>query len=135
MSDTAPFSPFSPAPPPKPMFEGETAKPAKKTGRKKPPKVAKPARKPRKAKDRHNLAEQVKVLGADSLLPPEKVPTRKRAAKQPRAAKFTLFEALQVTRGLADEDCGLFSKLLNQLEAASKPARVRIVAALGKVFS
>ncbi len=118
-----PFSPFSPSPPPTPMFEGEVGgkNPAKRRGKKA---AAKPARKPRAPK----AASPVPTNAAG-------VPTRKRAAKQPRAAKYTLFEALQVTRELKDEDCGLFSDLVHRLEVASKPARVRIVAALGKVFA
>ncbi len=120
----APFSPFTPGPPPAPMFEGEVLE--KKPRKKRAVKAAKPARKARTPKV---------VADPEARAAASGVPTRKRAVKQPRAPKFTLFEALQVTRGLQDEDCGLFSDLVHRIEAASKPARVRIVAALAKVFT
>lgn len=134
MNDTPAFSPFATQPPPNALGTGALfEQEAPKTRKSRKPKTAKSAKATRKPK--HDIAKQVKALGADSLLPPDKVPTRKRAVKQPRAPKFTLFEALQVTRGLADEDCGLFSDLVHRIETAPKSARARIVAALAKVFA
>ncbi len=129
MSDTAPFSPFSPTPPPLPA-----AKPLAIPGAKRrKAKTAKPARKPRKAKDKHNLAEQVRVLGADSLLPPEKAPARRKARK-PRPTMIPI-GILPALAGLAEAETSMLMSIIGNLQDVPKKSRLKIVAALGKVFA
>jgi hypothetical protein len=123
MNDTPTFSPFATTQP-APMFDGETAP---KRGRRK---GTKPGRKPR-----HDIAEQVRVLGADSLLPPghTKVPT-KRKTRVARPVKFEL-DMLMAFQGLKADDFKLTMQLVQALQGVNKKSRAKIVAALAKVFA
>ena len=130
MNDTPTFSPFATqTPPPVPMFEGETATPGKKTRKKRSAKSDKVTRKPR-----HNIAEQVKKLGADNLLPAHGNTPTKRKARVTRAPKFEL-GALQAFAGLKAEDAKLLANLVAGLSTVNKKSRAKIVAALAKVFA
>lgn len=135
MNDTPPFSPFATQPPPAPMFDPADAgqAPAGKKTRKKraPNKVTKA---PKQAhKPRHDIAKQVKTLGADSLLPPNKMAT-KRKARVTRAPKFDL-GALQAFAGLKAEDATMLASFVAGLSLVNKKSRAKIMEALAKVFA
>jgi hypothetical protein len=55
--------------------------------------------------------------------------------KQKRAPKFDLQTILAATAGLKEADMPAFQKGLNLLMDVAKAGRVRVLAALGKVFS
>jgi hypothetical protein len=118
------------------MFEGEVAgkKPRKKRVAKAAPQLPAGRQvKPRKAKPKHDLAAQVKTLGADSLLPPEKVPTRRRA-RLPRPTMIPI-GVLPALGGLAEAETSILMSIIDGLQYAPKKSRAKIVAALGKVFA
>jgi hypothetical protein len=126
MNNTPTFSPFATqTPPPVPMFEGETA--ASKKGRGK----ANPAARGRKGGRKPKLAV---VDGNPERSPtPAKAPT-KRKARVTRSPKFEL-GALQAFAGLKAEDAKLLTNLVAGLSTVNKKSRVKIVAALAKVFA
>ncbi len=133
MSDTAPFSPFSPAPPPKPMFDPEN------------PQGERKGRKPRKAKAaRHDVARKSRKpktivqphTVAPGYAPGDKitaVPTR-RKARVTRPIRLEL-ATLMAFQGLGADEFKLTMQVVQALQSANKKSRLKIVAALGKVFA
>ena len=137
----APFSPFTSGPPPAPtspaggqVFEQpgkKPRKPAKGRGKKPAKGRAKPTRKGRKPKN--NLAAQVATLGADSLLPPEKVPTRRKARK-PRPTMIPI-GILPALGGLQEVETSMLMSIIGNMQDVPKKSRAKIVAALAKAFA
>lgn len=135
MNDTPPFSPFATQPPPAPMFPADAGqaptgkKTRKKRGSSKVAKALKQARKPR-----HNIAKQVKTLGADSLLPPNKMVT-KRKARVTRAFTVDITTAFVAMAGMKEADAAAMEKVTHIIANCPKKSRAKIVAALAKVFA
>jgi hypothetical protein len=108
-----PFSPFLPEPAP-----NEPNQQAPKTRRKAGKKATKRA---------------AKAVGQHD---PEPAPAKRaRKTRKPRAARYTLAEALEITAGLTPEDMTLVNQIASALGAQSKAARTRIAAALGRMFA
>lgn len=134
MSDTPVFSPFATQPPPAPMFPADAGQaPAGKKTRKKraPNKVAKAPKQARKP--RHDIAKQVKTLGADSLLPPNKMAT-KRAPRKPRRTMIPI-GILPALGGLQEAETSMLMSIIGNMQEVPKKSRTKIVAALAKVFA
>lgn len=107
MSDT-PFAPFvPPGSAPNETAAPETAK-EKKAREKREAKAAEKAAKPATEK--------------------------RRSAGTPKTLKFDLQTILGAASTLNQDDYPLFEKLINLLDEAGKPARERVLAAVGKVF-
>lgn len=132
MNDTPPFSPFATQPPPAPMFPADPAIAGKKTRKKRGPKVTKAPKQARKP--RHDIAKQVKTLGADSLLPPNKMIT-KRKPRKPQALKIDPMIVFEAAVGLGLEDVAGVAQLIEEIQKFPKKSRTKIVAALAKVFA
>lgn len=140
MNTTAPQNPFVPAPPPFQPLAAETSlaateRPKRRAGRPAKAVKAKKVKKP----PRHNLAAQVATLGADSLLPPTKKPRKPRVAKKakaPRASagKLGINEIVSATVGLKAEEAKALLAVVSRLGDLSKGGKVKVTAALGKLF-
>ena len=136
MSDTpAPFSPFSPSPPPTPMFEEGNA-----TGKK-------PRKKPEKAVAKPKRKWERRAVKA-SPVPLSSLPTHEEAtaellkikkkrdnanARKPRPVTIGI-EALSGLGGLGVDEMKSFMTMVGNMRDVPKKSRLKIVAALGKVF-
>ena len=125
MNDTP--SPFAP-------FQLPTATPAAETKPNKAP------RKPRK--DRSDPEggipgrNEPQAAAAAPVAPvkPERKKREKKSGLKAHSPKFELQAILAVAATLNEDDFPLFEKLVMQFDEMGKPARERILAAIGKVF-
>lgn len=117
-----------------PPAAGETQAPSNpppRRGRRqatpKAPKAPKAPKKPRR---------QV-TSRAQTATPPTNspAPARQRRAKKPRTAKIELATAMTALAGLQPDDAKLLTGIVQALNNESKGSRIRIVAALGKIFA
>lgn len=118
-----PFAPFSPSPPIAPEQ----------------PKAEKAAKKPRKAKGEvihavivHKDGTPLEVVTKLPRKP--RGPNKAKAGLKAHSPKFDLQTTLAAAQLLNEGDFPLFEKLVVALDEAGKPARDRVLSALGKVF-
>lgn len=123
----SPFAPFqlptATVEPPKPT---ETAK-------------QKAAREKREAKVANKTQVTVPSTPTEAMVKaatkPERKKREKKAGLKAHSPKFELQAILAVAATLNEDDFPLFEKLVMQLDEMGKPARERILAAIGKVFA
>lgn len=113
MSDT-PFPPFMPTQPSPPTQPEATQAAPKRKGR--PPKV------------------ETTVLPATAMTADKPTRQKRKAALKAYSPKFDLQTTLAAAQTLNESDFPLFEKLTIMLDEAGKPARDRLLAAIGKVF-
>ena len=147
MTDTpTPFSPFTPSPPPVPMFEGEVGgkkprnpakrrgkNPAKRRGKNPAKRRGKPARKPRASKA-PALVTGSEITARQEAAKRGEAPTRRRAARKPRPTMIPI-GILPALGGLAEAETSLLMSLIGNMQDVPKKSRLKIVAALGRVFA
>ena len=124
MNDTP--SPFAP-------FQLPTATPAAETKPNKAP------RKPRKAKVEAvstgvSAGDILRGVNEANIVKPLRKKREKKAGLKAHSPKFELQAILAVAATLNEDDFPLFEKLVMQFDEMGKPARERILAAIGKVF-
>lgn len=127
MNDTpSPFAPFQlPTATPEREALTETAK-QKAAREKREAKEAKAAIKKNAETDRAVAAQPDK---------PARKKREKKAGLKAHSPKFELQAILAVAATLNEDDFPLFEKLVMQFDEMGKPARERILAAIGKVFA
>lgn len=137
MNTTAPQNPFVPASPPVSATVVPEPTPSSRPKRRSsraagPAKLAK-AKKPRKAKIITTTEQAIAdVIGKK----PRKPRAAKKAAKAPRAAgKLDINSIVQATVGLKAEEAKLLLSIVSKLGDLGKSGKVKVVAALAKLFS
>lgn len=115
MNENAPiFTPFTPEAPP----------------------LAPAADKPKAKKERRGRRKAVAAPVAEAPAPRQKRKPRAIASvRKPRSMKLPVDTMLAALSSLKGDDGALFEKLLGILNAAGKPQRARVMAALAKVFA
>lgn len=112
MNEPSPFAPF----------QLPTATPAAET---------KPEKAPRKKHAGKSASVEAEIF---TEAKPERKKRDKKAGLKAYSPKFELQTILAVAATLNEDDFPLFEKLIIALDEAGKPARERIMAAIGKVF-
>lgn len=132
MSETppSPFTPFQlPAGSPPIVPEQPPAKPE--------------TAKQKASREKHEAKEAAQKDAAETTKTPAKPEPRQKRTTTPRktktaktrAPKFDLQTILAAASSLKEADMPTFEKMIGMLQDAGKPARDRLLAALGKVFA
>lgn len=89
--------------------------------------------KPATPKKGNAVTEVTDTVAAEPTEPAKK-PRKKRGANKPRAVKLELASAVAALGGLKEDDIEALGKMIELLQPLTPKARMRIVAALAKVF-